>query len=498
MTIVVFALFAPGVRQIVRLILSTTMSASTQLVVIGAGPGGYAAAFYAADRGMKVALVDPSPNPGGVCLYRGCIPSKALLHVAKVVNEAKHASAWGVTFSAPAIEIDKVRAFKDKVVTQLTGGVGQVAKLRKIDYFQGTAAFRDARSLDITKADGTTSTLAFEHAVIATGSRPTTVPGLSIDDPRVMDSTGALDVPDVPKSLLVVGGGYIGLELGSVYAALGSKVTVVEMTDGLLPGADRDLVNILAKRINAICEAVLLNTKVASVKPAKDGVTVTFEGQLPEGMANERTFDRVLVSVGRRPNSAVPGLDKTRVKVNPKGFIEVDPARATAEPTIYAIGDVVGEPMLAHKASHEARVAIDAILGERVAFEPEAIPAVVFTDPEVAWCGLTENEAAKQKREVVVTRFPWGASGRAITLDRTDGMTKLIIDPHSERVLGVGIVGPGAGELIAEAVLAVEMGASAADLKLTIHAHPTLSETVMEAAEVFFGESTHVYKPKKR
>ena len=350
------------------------MSASTQLVVIGAGPGGYAAAFYAADRGMKVTLVDPSPNPGGVCLYRGCIPSKALLHVAKVVNEAKHASAWGVTFAAPTIEIDKVRAFKDKVVTQLTGGVGQVAKLRKIDYIQGTAAFRDARSLDITKADGTTSTLAFEHAVIATGSRPTTVPGLSIDDPRVMDSTAALDVPDVPKSLLVVGGGYIGLELGSVYAALGSKVTVVEMTDGLLPGADRDLVNILAKRINAICEAVLLNTKVASVKPAKDGVTVTFEGQLPEGMANERTFDRVLVSVGRRPNSAVPGLDKTRVKVNQKGFIEIDPARATAEPTIYAIGDVVGEPMLAHKASHEARVAVDAILGERVAFEPEAIP----------------------------------------------------------------------------------------------------------------------------
>ncbi len=352
--------------------------------------------------------------------------------------------------------------------------------------------------LEITRVDGTTSTLAFEHAVIATGSRPATVPGLSIDNPRVMDSTAALDLPDIPKSLLVVGGGYIGLELGSVYAALGSKVTVVEMTDGLLPGADRDLVNILAKRIGSICEAVLLNTKVASVKEAKDGVTVTFEGQLPEGMANERTFDRVLVSVGRRPNSAVPGLDKTRVKVNQKGFIEIDAARATAEPTIYAIGDVVGEPMLAHKASHEARVAIDAILGERVAFEPEAIPAVVFTDPEVAWCGLTENEAAKQKREVTITRFPWGASGRAITLDRTDGLTKLVIDPTSERILGVGIVGPGAGELIAEAVLAVEMGATAADLKLTIHAHPTLSETLMEAAEVFFGESTHVYKPKRK
>jgi dihydrolipoyl dehydrogenase len=471
---------------------------STQLVVIGAGPGGYAAAFYAADRGLQVALVDPSPNPGGVCLYRGCIPSKALLHVAKVVNEAKHAAAWGVTFAAPSIEIDKVRAFKEKVVTQLTGGVGQVARLRKITYIQGTAAFRDARTLDIAGVDGRNTTLSFDNAIIATGSRPSTVPGISIDSARVMDSTAALDIPDVPASLLVVGGGYIGLELGSVYAALGSKVTVVEMTDGLLPGADRDLVNILAKRIEAITESVLLNTKVASVKDVGTGVMVTFEGQLPDGTPREKTFDRVLVSVGRRPNSAVPGLDKTRVTVNARGFIEIDGARATAEPGIYAIGDVVGDPMLAHKASHEARVAVDAMLGERVVFEPAAIPAVVFTDPEVAWCGLTENEAAQQQRDVTVARFPWGASGRAITLDRTDGMTKLVIDPRSGRVLGVGIVGPGAGELISEAVVAVEMGASAADLKLSIHPHPTLSETLMEAAEVFFGQSTHVYKPKRR
>ena len=474
------------------------MADSTQLVVIGAGPGGYAAAFYAADRGMQVALVDPSPNPGGVCLYRGCIPSKALLHVAEVVNDAKHAAEWGVSFGPPTVDVDKVRAFKEKVVTQLTGGVGQVARMRKIRYLQGTAAFRDAHTIDIALVDGQTQTLAFEHAVIATGSRPATVPGVSIDSPRVMDSTAALDLPDVPKSLLVVGGGYIGLELGSVYAALGSRVTVVEMTDGLLPGADRDLVNILAKRIESSCEAVLLNTKVASVKEVADGLAVALEGQLPEGMPRERTFDRVLVAVGRRPNSAVPGLDKTGVKVNQRGFIEVDGARATAEPSIYAIGDVVGEPMLAHKASHEARVAIDAMLGERVVFEPEAIPAVVFTDPEVAWCGLTENEAASATREVTVARFPWGASGRAITLDRTDGMTKLVIDPRSERVLGVGIVGPGAGELISEAVLAVEMGATAADLKLSIHPHPTLSETLMEAAEVFFGQATHVFKPKRR
>ena len=313
-----------------------------------------------------------------------------------------------------------------------------------------------------------------------------------------MDSTGALDLPDVPKSLLVVGGGYIGLELGSVYAALGSKVTVVEMTDGLLPGADRDLVNILARRVNAICEAVLLETKVVGLKDVKNGVSVKFEGKLPEGMPAEKTFDRVLVSIGRRPNSAIPGLEKTQVKVNQRGFIEVDARRGTAEPTIFAIGDVVGEPMLAHKASHEARVAVDAILGERVAFEPLAIPAVVFTDPEIAWCGLTETEAAKQKREVTVTRFPWGASGRAITLDRTDGMTKLVIDPKTSRILGVGIVGPGAGELISEGVLAVEMGANATDLKMTIHPHPTLSETLMESAEMFFGEATHVYKPKRK
>jgi dihydrolipoamide dehydrogenase len=471
---------------------------TTQVVVIGAGPGGYAAAFYAADLGMQVALVDPEANPGGVCLYRGCIPSKALLHVAAVINEAEHAAAWGVSFGAPKIDVGKVRAFKEQVVSQLTGGVGQVARLRKINYIRGTAAFRDPGSLEITLTNGGTETLQFEHAVIATGSRPAAVPGLSIDSPRVMDSTAALDLPDVPKSLLVVGGGYIGLELGTVYAALGSKVTVVEMTDGLLPGADRDLVNVLAKRVNAMCEAVLLKTKVVSTKEAKDGIAVTFEGELPEGVAKEQTFDRVLVSVGRKPNSAVPGLEKTKVKVGQRGFIEVDEARRTAEPTIYAIGDVVGEPMLAHKASHEARVAIDSIHGEKVAFEPMAIPAVVFTDPELAWCGLTEAEAAKQSREVTVTRFPWAASGRAITLDRTDGMTKLVIDPKTERILGVGIVGPGAGELISEGVLAIEMGATAADLKMTIHPHPTLSETLMESAEVFFGQSTHVYKPKRK
>ena len=473
----------------------------TQLAVIGAGPGGYAAAFYAADLGMQVTLIDPAVNPGGVCLYRGCIPSKALLHVAKVLSEAQHAEQWGISFGSPKIDLDRLRAFKTKVVNQLTGGLGQLSKQRKITYIQGTAAFRDAKTLEITKDGGATDTLTFEHAIIATGSHPAKVPGLSIDSPRVMDSTGGLELPDIPKSLLVVGGGYIGLELGTVYASLGTKVTVVEMTDGLLPGADRDLVNILAKRIESICEAVLLKTKVVGMKEGKNGITVAFEASTGSGQVEvekkEQTFDRVLVSIGRRPNP-MPGIEKTKVGVNQRGFIEVDEKLQTAEPSISAIGDIVGEPMLAHKASHEGRVAVEAIAGHKVAFEPLAIPAVVFTDPELAWCGLTEGDAKKQNREVTIARFPWGASGRSLTLDRSDGVTKLVIDPKTERILGVGIVGPGAGELIAEGVLAVEMGANATDLKMSIHPHPTLSETLMESAEVFFGQATHVYRPRRK
>ena len=477
------------------------MASSTQVAVIGAGPGGYAAAFYAADLGMQVTLIDPATNPGGVCLYRGCIPSKALLHVADVLNEAKHAEGWGISFGAPKIDLDRLRAFKTKVVTQLTGGLGQLSKQRKITYVQGTASFVDATTLEVTTADGKKDRLTFAHAIIATGSHPAKVPGLSIDSPRVMDSTTALDLPDIPKSLLVVGGGYIGLELGSVYAALGTKVTVVEMTGGLLPGADRDLVNVLAKRIDAICEAVMLNTKVVGMKAGTDSVAVTFELPAAEGQGagekKDASFDRVLISIGRRPNP-VPGIEHTGVVVNQRGFIEVSPSLQTAEPSIYAIGDIVGEPMLAHKASHEGRTAVEAIAGQKVAFEPMAIPAVVFTDPELAWCGLTEADAQKQKREVTVARFPWGASGRSLTLDRSDGLTKLLLDPKTERILGVGIVGPGAGELIAEGVLAVEMGANATDLKLSIHPHPTLSETLMESAEVFFGHATHVYRPRRK
>jgi dihydrolipoamide dehydrogenase len=471
------------------------MSIQTDLVVIGAGPGGYAAAFYAADRGLSVVLIDREANPGGVCVYRGCIPSKALLHVAKVIDEAAHASAWGVAFGAPKIDIDKLRGFKDKVVAQLTGGTGQLAKARKIKYLRGTATLLGPTSLDVALLEGGTEQVTFAHAIIAVGSRPATVPGLSIDSPRIMDSTAALNLENVPKSLLVVGGGYIGLELGSVYATLGTKVTVVEMMPGLLPGADRDLVAVLAKHIEKICEAVLLETKVVGVKEQKDGISVTFEDA--NLSRRDQVFEKVLVSVGRKPN-AMAGLDKTKVETDRRGFIKVDARRRTAEPTLYAIGDVAGDPMLAHKASAEGRVAVEAILGEDVVFEPAAIPAVVFTDPELAWTGLTETEAQKLGKKVEISKFPWVASGRALSIDRTDGLTKLVIEPGSERVLGVGIVGPGAGELIAEGTLAIEMGAVASDLKLTIHAHPTLSETVMESAEAFFGHATHVYRPKRK
>jgi dihydrolipoamide dehydrogenase len=471
------------------------MPTQTDLVVIGAGPGGYAAAFYAADRGLSVALIDREPNPGGVCVYRGCIPSKALLHVAKVIDEAAHASSWGVSFGAPKIDVDKLRGFKDRVVKQLTGGTGQLVKARKIKYFRGTATLLGPTSLEVALLDGGTEQVPFGHGIIAVGSQPAKVPGLSLDSRRIMDSTGALDLENVPKSLLVIGGGYIGLELGTVYATLGTKVSVVEMMPGLLPGADRDLVAVLAKRIEKICEAVLLETKVVGIKEQKDGLSVTFEDA--NLARRDQVFEKVLVSVGRKPNT-MAGLDKTKVETDQRGFIKIDAQRRTAEATLYAIGDVAGEPMLAHKASHEGRVAVDAILGEDVAFEPAAIPAVVFTDPELAWTGLTETEAQKLGKKVEISKFPWAASGRALSIDRTDGLTKLVIEPGSERVLGVGIVGPGAGELIAEGTLAIEMGAVASDLMLTIHAHPTLSETMMEGAEAFFGHATHIHRPKRK
>ena len=473
-----------------------TEQTTADLVVIGAGPGGYAAAFLAADLGLDVTLVDPEINPGGVCLYRGCIPSKALLHIAKVIEESRAVAECGVTFQPPKIDLERLRMWKGEVVQKLTGGLGQLATARKVKHLQGRAKFLDAERMEVRLEDGTTSELTFRHAIVATGSTPSVLPGFPPASSRVLDSTSALDLESIPESLLVVGGGYIGLELGSVYAALGSKVTVVEMLSGLLPGADKDLVKPLAKKLKGELHEILLETRVASVEEKGDGIHVVLEGDGIE--ESHRTFDKVLVSVGRRPSSKGLGLENTRVIVSDAGFIEVDNQLRTAEPSIFAIGDVVGQPMLAHKASHEGRTAVEVVAGHKVAFEPSAIPAVVFTDPEVAWCGLTENEARDQGRKVTVARFPWAASGRATTLGRDDGMTKLIIDPETERILGVGIVGPGAGELIAEGVLAVEMAALATDLKLTIHPHPTLSETMMEAAEVFFGQATHTYRPKRK
>ncbi len=467
------------------------------VAVVGGGPGGYAAAFLAADLGLQVALIDPEANPGGVCLYRGCIPSKALLHVAKLIEESQQAKNWGIEFPPARIDLARLRAWKEGIVKKLTGGLGLLSKQRHVDFIQGRAAFENSTTLRITKADATETTLNFDRIILATGSRPAIIPAFKIDSPRLMDSTGALNLEDIPGTLLVVGGGYIGLELGSVYAALGTRVTVVEMLPGLLPGADRDLVLPLHKRLEKMFDTILLNTTVASLKEEGSGIRATFEGASVQDSNREKVFDRVLVSVGRKPNSEIAGLDRTQVQVNPRGFIEVNKQLQTADPSIYAIGDVVGEPMLAHKAMHEGRVAAEAIAGHKVAFEPNAIPAVVFTDPEVAWCGLTETQAENEKREIKVAKFPWAASGRAVTLDRPEGMTKLIVDPHTERVLGVGIVGAGAGELIAEGVLAVEMAALASDVAMTIHPHPTLSETLMNSAEVFYGTSTDIYRPKR-
>jgi dihydrolipoamide dehydrogenase len=416
--------------------------------------------------------------------------------VAKLIDESRHAKNWGIEYSEPKIDLSRLRSWKEGVVKKLTGGLGQLSKARSVQYVQGRATLENSNSLRISKAGGAEESLSFDRIILATGSRPAIIPSFKLDTPRVMDSTAALDLNDVPKNLLVIGGGYIGLELGTVYAALGSKVSVVEMLSGLLPGADRDLVLPLHKRMEKIFDSILLNTTVAAMKEEAGGIRVSFDG--PEVKEREKVFDKVLVSVGRKPNSEIPGLEKTQVKVNPRGFIQVNKQLQTDDPAIYAIGDVVGEPMLAHKASHEGRTAVEAIAGHKVAFEPNAIPAVVFTDPEIAWCGLTETQAQRENREIKVARFPWAASGRAMTLDRPEGMTKLILDPKTERVLGVGIVGVGCGELIAEGVLAVEMAATATDIALSIHPHPTLSETLMESAEVFFATSTHIYRPKSR
>lgn len=478
------------------LINMSTDSTKKSVVIIGAGPGGYPAAFYAADHGMDVTLIDTETNPGGVCVHRGCIPSKALLHIARVLEETQEIKAMGVTFGSPKIDVKKVRDWKNSVVDRLTAGTGMLRKQRKIKDIQGYATFENDHTLRVKKADGKEETLKFEHTIIATGSRPTVIPSLSPDSARIMDSSAALALDDVPSSLLVIGGGYIGLEMGTVYAALGSNVTVIEMTDSLLPGADRDLVKIPAKRLEMKFESILLKTKVVELKEQKNGIKVTFEDK--DGAKASKVFEKVLISVGRTPNTKGFGLENTGVKVNRRGFIEVDEQRRTAVPHIFAVGDVTGDPMLAHKASHEGIVAVEALLGKKTVFEPRAIPAVVFTDPEIAWAGLTETEAKAKGVEVKVSRFNWAASGRAMSLERTDGVTKLVCDPETGRLLGVGIAGIGSGELIAEGALAIEMGATAEDVKLTIHAHPTLSETVMEAGEAFYGNAIHAISASAR
>ena len=471
-----------------------TDSKKGHVVVIGGGPGGYPAAFYAADLGYQVTIVDEELNPGGVCLYRGCIPSKALLHAAKVINEAKEAEEYGVSFGKPKIDIKKLAGWKEQVINKMTGGLGQMTKMRKVNTIQGRATFQDNKSLAVKKVDGSDEVVTFDFAIIATGSRPTVIPQFDIGSPRVMDSTSGLELEELPGKLLILGGGYIGLEMGTVYAALGSAVTVVEMMPGLLPGADRDLVRHLEKRLKGVLDKVLLKTKVVELKDTGKEVQVTFEDA--EGKRSEENFDRVLISIGRKPNSENIGLENTSIKVTERGHIATDPQRRTAEPSIFAIGDVAGEPMLAHKATHEGKVAVEAIDGKKTIFDPRAIPAVVFTDPEIAWCGVTESEAKEQKLKVKIAKFPWAASGRATTLGRDDGVTKLIVDEASDAVIGIGIAGPGAGDLIAEGVLAIEMGATVEDLALTIHPHPTLSETIMEAAEAYYGHSPHFYQKR--
>lgn len=474
-------------------------SMQTQLVVIGGGPGGYAAAFLAADEGMQVVLVEAEGRLGGTCLLRGCIPSKALLHVARVVSEVDELDHdWGVTFSKPQIELAKLRGRKEKVIDTLSNGLGGLAKRRKVTVIKAKARFESAQSIvlegdDLSIPPG--KRIEFEHAIIATGSVPAMPSAFNIGSDRVMDSTGALHLTDIPDSMLVIGGGYIGLEMGTVYANLGTKVSVVELQNGLLMGADRDLVRPLEKRLKKLFEdRIYLNTKVGGLSKKGEQVEVAFEGP---GKFGTEQFDRVLVSVGRRPYTDNLGLENLKIKTDPRGFILHDEALRTDEPNIFVIGDAAGEPMLAHKANHEGRHAVEVILGNATVFDRRAIPAVVFTDPEIAWAGLTEEEAKQKNLPHEVVIYPWAASGRAQALGRTEGLSKWIIDPESEQLLGCGLVGPGAGELIGEATLAIEMGCVARDIAETIHAHPTLSETLMNAAEVFYGTATEIYKPKK-
>ncbi|HYZ55776.1 MAG TPA: dihydrolipoyl dehydrogenase [Streptosporangiaceae bacterium] len=466
-----------------------------EVLVLGAGPGGYTAAFRAADLGMQVVLVDQRPALGGVCLNIGCIPSKALLHAAKVIAETREMAAHGLRFGDPQVDLDALRGWKDGVVNRLTGGLAGLARQRKVTTIRGTGRFLSMNQVGVTAGDGSTTTVSFEQAIIAAGSEPVRLPFIPHDDPRVIDSTGALDLRSVPRRLLVIGGGIIGLEMATVYHELGARITVVELMDQLIPGADADVVRPLARRIGDRYENIYLRTMVTAVEAGGDGLRVSFDGAAAPG---SDVFDQVLVAVGRIPNGWLIGVENAGVTVDERGYILVDKQQRTNVPHIFAIGDIVGQPMLAHKATHEGRVAAEVAAGQQSYFDARVIPSVAYTDPEVAWAGVTENEARAAGVRYGKAIFPWAASGRSLTLARDEGMTKLLFDEASERVIGAGIVGPYAGELIAEIAHAIEMGADAADIALTIHPHPTLSETVGLAAEAFEGTITDLYLPKKK
>jgi len=466
----------------------------TEVVVLGSGPGGYTAAFRAADLGKKVILIERYGTLGGVCLNVGCIPSKALLHTAKVITEAEETAQHGVSFGSPDINLEKIRHWKaNDVVGKLTQGLSAMAKQRQVTVIQGIGEFTTSHQIKVTKADGQTETVGFEHCIIAAGSQSTKFPGVK-DDPRIMDSTGALELKDIPKRFLIVGGGIIGLEMGTVYDALGSKVSVVELSDGLIQGCDRDLVRPLQKRMEQRFEKIMLNTKVTSIEPKADGIHVSFES---EGKSESQMYDRVLIAIGRRPNGKAIKAELAGINVTDQGFIPVNKQMRTNVSHIFAIGDIVGQPMLAHKATHEGKVAAEVIAGHKVEFQALTIPSVAYTDPEVAWAGITELEAKQKNIEIEKASFPWAASGRALSNNRSEGTTKLIFDKETHRLIGAGITGVNAGELIAETVLAIEMGADAHDLGLTIHPHPTLSETVCFAAEVKEGTITDLYIKKR-
>jgi dihydrolipoamide dehydrogenase len=465
----------------------------TEIVVIGGGPGGYTAAFYAADLGKKVILIERDKRLGGVCLNRGCIPSKALLNAAHTISEARESSHRGITFEPPRVDVAKLREWKDTIVQKLCGGIATLAQKRGVQVIYGRGYFESSQSLRVETEHGQ-QFINFDQAIVATGSKPAMPKAFDLGNPRIMTSTEALETEDIPENLLIVGGGYIGMELGTVYATLGSKVVLVEALDSILLGADPDLVRPVMAYAKKAFKEVRLKAKVLKMATSGKQIKVEIES---DGQTREELYDRVLVAVGRVPNAADLGLENTKVTRDDKGFIKVDANQRTTDESIYAIGDIAGGILLAHKAFREGRIAVDTITGESTTAAKFIIPAVVFTDPELAWCGLTEAEAKTSGITVEVAKFPWGASGRAMTLDRTDGLTKLIIDPQTERILGVGIVGHGAGELIAEGVVAVEMGATARDLALCVHPHPTLSETIMEAAEVFYGQATHTISKKR-